>query len=47
MLNATEANVERLNADNAFINYLESNLVVASEIKVEDLKAKLATIDVA
>ena len=29
------------------MNYLESNLIVASEIRVDDLKAKLATIDVA
>ena len=45
VLTAKLADVDELDADSAFIRYLETNLVVASEIKVDDLKAKLAQID--
>ena len=45
VLTAKLADVDELEADSAFIRYLETNLVVASEIKVDDLKAKLAQID--
>ena len=46
-LEAELAKVDHLDADSAFIKYLESTLIVAGEIDVDDLKAKLATIDVA
>lgn len=42
---AENIDTSTLTTDSAFIKYLESNLVVASEIKVDDLKAKLAQID--
>ena len=41
------ARITELESDSAFIKYLESNLIVSNEIKVEELKAKLALIDVA
>ena len=41
------ARIGSLDADSAFIKYLESNLIVAGEIDVDTLKASLAQIDVA
>lgn len=47
LMEAEEADFENISADNAFLGYLQSNLIISSEIQVDDLKAKLATIDVA
>ena len=41
------ARVGKLEAESAFMKYLETNLIVSSEIKVGELKAKLAEINVA
>lgn len=41
------AKVSNLEADSAFVKYLNSTLIVANEIDVDDLKAKMAQIDVA
>lgn len=40
------ARIQTLEADSAFIKYLEANLIVAGEIDTEKLKASLAQIDV-
>ena len=44
-IDASNINVDNLFAESGLFEYLESNLVTASEIKVDDLKAKLAQID--
>lgn len=41
------AKIGELEAESAFMKYLETNLIVSSEIKVGELKAKLAEINVA
>lgn len=47
LVDVEDADDFSLLADSAFVDYLESNLVIASEIQVDDLKAKLANISVA
>ncbi len=42
---AENIDTSTLTADSALMEYLKANLIVASEIQVDDLKAKLATID--
>lgn len=42
---AENIDTSTLTADSALMKYLEANLIIASEIDVDDLKAKLATID--
>lgn len=45
-IDANNIDTSNLTADSAFMQYLEANLVTAGEIDVEDLKAKLAQVDV-
>ena len=45
LVEAEEGDFDNLTADSAFIQFLDANLVTASEIRVDDLKAKLAQID--
>ena len=42
---AENIDTSTLTTDSAFMQYLQANLITASEIDVDDLKAKLATID--
>lgn len=42
---AENIDTSTVTADSAFMQYLQANLITASEIDVDDLKAKLATID--
>ena len=44
-VDATTIDTSTLTADSAFMQYLSSELVVASEINTNDLRAKLASID--
>lgn len=46
LVNAQEGQFDQLTADNAFMKYLEANLVTAGEITVDELSAKLANINV-
>ena len=47
LASVTSEQISKFNllTNSAFANYLESTLIVATEIRVNDLKAKLATID--
>ena len=42
---AENIDTSTLTTDSAFMQYLQANLITASEIDVDDLKAKLATVD--
>ena len=45
-IDANNIITDNLDADSAFIKFLEANLITTGEIDANDLKAKLATIDV-